>query len=61
MEKNVLEVEKVEQVYDFKIDGVLLTGFKRVDTWESFIKFKDEGGKVIIGYKSLDSVQDAFT
>jgi hypothetical protein len=61
MEKNVLEIEKVEQIYDFKIEGLLLEGFKRVDTWESFIKFKDFRGNVIIGYKSLDPIQAAFT
>ena len=61
MEKIVVEIENKVEVFDFKIKGITFEDFTQVDTWESFIKYKDGEGRVIIAFKSLDPVQAAFT
>lgn len=61
METIPIEIENKVEVFDFTIEGCSFKGFTQVDVWESFIKFKNEAGQVIIGFKSLDPVQTAFT
>lgn len=60
MNRNTLKVMKVTETYDFDIDGVRLQGFKKETTWESFIKFSDEAGRIIIAFKSRSPLEDIF-
>ena len=55
-----LVVKNITKVYDFLINGVMMEGFREVESWEGFTKFIDEEERVLIAFQTKDNMGRAL-
>lgn len=56
MKNSTLKVDAIVEHYDFALGGLKFGGFKKVSTWEGFVKFQDSIGQQIIAFQGEENI-----